>query len=386
MVLSSVFLVAMVVAATVTFGRRQNQEKTKVEVTAHKQVSSSMKAIKSVCQPTDYEEKCVESLQTEAGNTTDPKELVRATFQVAKKEVIKAANTSTTMKAIENEPRANLALEACKELMDEAVEDFERSFEEMAKFGAGGKLGPIVDNLKTWLSATITYQETCLEGFENTTGDAGEIMRKVLKTSMELSINAIAIVSQISSVLGTLDMENTPRSRSQRRLLDNSIQILGHGDLYPNWIHRRRLLQNHAQILGHGDLYPFPNWIHRRRILQNHVQVLGHGDMLPFWLGPRNRRLLSLIDPAQLYPDIVVAKDGSGNCTTINEALNLIPNKSSKTTIIYIKKGIYEERVFVNRSMSHIFMVGDGADKTRITGSLNYIDGTPTVKTATVSK
>lgn len=348
---ASIFLVVMVVVATVSIGRRPNNGKSEVDVSSqsHDQVSASMKAIKTVCQPTDYQKQCVESLQTESGNTTDPKELIRAAFQVAKKHVAAAAKRSRTLKQLGKDPRASLALEDCNELMDEAIEDLQRSFEELGKSDhqARYKMGPMINNLKTWLSSTITYQETCLDGFANTTGEAGVKMREILKTSIELTINAIAMVSKISSILGNLDINREINLGSS---------------------HHRGLIENNAKVLGHGGIH-----------------VLEHGDLYPSWLGPRNRRLLGLIDQAQFKPDIVVAKDGSGNCTTINEALNFIPKKSNKTTTIYIKEGIYQEKVYLNRSMARVFMIGDGMYKTRITGNLNYVDGTPTMHTATVS-
>lgn len=48
---------------------------------------------------------------------------------------------------------------------------------------------------------------------------------------------------------------------------------------------------------------------------------------------------------AQVY-DIVVAKDGSGNYQTINEAISAAPTGSARTTI-FIKKGIYNEKVYL---------------------------------------
>lgn len=56
-------------------------------------------------------------------------------------------------------------------------------------------------DLKFWVSVTITYQESCLDAFENSTSDAREKMKGILKSSMHLSSNALAMVSRVSSVL-----------------------------------------------------------------------------------------------------------------------------------------------------------------------------------------
>jgi len=80
-----------------------------------------------------------------------------------------------------------------------------------------------------------------------------------------------------------------------------------------------------------------------------------------------------------------VALDGTGNFRTINEALQAIPLKSNDTFVIYIKEGVYKEKVIVSRSMTNVMMIGDGPTKTKITGNLNFIDGVKTFATATVT-
>lgn len=60
------------------------------------------------------------------------------------------------------------------------------------------EINDIVDDLKIWLSAVITYEETCLDGLENTTGDAAQAMRDAMQSSVELTSNALAIVDEIS--------------------------------------------------------------------------------------------------------------------------------------------------------------------------------------------
>lgn len=51
--------------------------------------------------------------------------------------------------------------------------------------------------------------------------------------------------------------------------------------------------------------------------------------------------------------------------------------------VIYIKEGVYEETVVVEKKMVNITMYGDGSRKTIITGDKNFVDGVQTFKTAT---
>lgn len=42
--------------------------------------------------------------------------------------------------------------------------------------------------------------------------------------------------------------------------------------------------------------------------------------------------------------DFVVAKDGSGDFLTVQEAINAVPDFRKKRTIILIKPGVYKEK------------------------------------------
>ena len=61
---------------------------------------------------------------------------------------------------------------------------------------------------------------------------------------------------------------------------------------------------------------------------------------------------------------IVVAKDGSGNYTTIQSALNAIHSNTPST--IHIKTGVYNEIVVVDATKNKIIFLGDGKEKTII--------------------
>ncbi|KAL8247924.1 hypothetical protein R6Q59_009140 [Mikania micrantha] len=68
-------------------------------------------------------------------------------------------------------------------------------------------------------------------------------------------------------------------------------------------------------------------------------------------------------------PDVVVAKDGSGDFTTVQEAVNSAGNRRwGQRYAIYVKSGVYEEQVVIPKEVNFIMMFGDGINKTIITG------------------
>lgn len=62
--------------------------------------------------------------------------------------------------------------------------------------------------------------------------------------------------------------------------------------------------------------------------------------------------------------DVIVAKDGSGDFTTIQEAINSIPSNNSSLKTILIKNGVYNEKIRFDTNF--IALVGEDRDSTRI--------------------
>ncbi|CAK9179575.1 unnamed protein product [Ilex paraguariensis] len=231
--LSSVLLVAMVVAVAVGINNK-NAGAPAGGSTGNGEISTSNKAVTAICQSTDYKETCINSLSS-AKNTTDPKELIKLAFQVTINHIGDAIKSSSVLKEAAKDPRTSQAFETCKELLDTSIDDLKRSFDKVSEFDAS-KMDDYVADLKVWLSGSITYQETCLDGFENTTGDSGEKMRKLLKTSAELSSNGLAMVSELSQLLSSLQIPGLNR----RLLSDDS------DNDYPSWVNsgnKKMLLQ-----------------------------------------------------------------------------------------------------------------------------------------------
>ncbi|MDQ0871555.1 pectin methylesterase-like acyl-CoA thioesterase [Paenibacillus sp. V4I3] len=86
---------------------------------------------------------------------------------------------------------------------------------------------------------------------------------------------------------------------------------------------------------------------------------------------------------------LVVAKDGTGDFTTIQAALNAVPANNTKRTVIYIRNGVYREQIVVPANKPYVSLVGESATGTILVYNLNVNskkpDGTPysTLETVT---
>ncbi|XP_071687076.1 pectinesterase-like [Rutidosis leptorrhynchoides] len=209
------------------------------------------------------------------------------------------------------------ALEDCHTLFLQTVSELKSAVSDLSKSPAKK-----YDDLRTMLSAAMTNQATCLEGFEGSKSQVkiSRNFRKALK----------GITRQVSNSLALLKKLNGTQTTSF-----------------------------------------------------NEQHVVDTSNRFPKWLNRNDRKLLQLAANETSY-DLVVAQDGSGNFTTIGEALNAAPNASSTRFVIYIKAGAYYEYVEVINKKSNLMFVGDGIGKTLIKGNRNVIDGWTTFRSATV--
>ncbi|CAL1397276.1 unnamed protein product [Linum trigynum] len=314
---SSLLLVAMVVAVTVGVNEKVD-ERGGGGTTA--ELSTSSKEVTALCQPSTYRDTCEKSLAKSAENTTDPKKLVQVGFELAADSLRESIKNSDTLKEIAKDPMAKRGLEICDELLETAIEDLGRSVDELGSFDMT-KAYVHLDNLKTWLEATVTFQENCKDGFVNTTGPAGDKMREILKTSEELTSNGLAMVDGLAKIFASFKFGGS-----------------------------RRLMEAQSEF--------------------------------PSWVSPAQRRLLAA-DPAGVQADMVVAQDGSGQYKTIMQAIGAIPKQHKIPFVIRVKEGIYKETVLIPKSAEGIVMIGDGQTKTRVTGNKNFAAGVQTSDTAT---
>jgi pectinesterase len=72
----------------------------------------------------------------------------------------------------------------------------------------------------------------------------------------------------------------------------------------------------------------------------------------------------SRLAPAGEKADITVALDGSGQFTSIQQAIDAVPANNKKNVVILIRNGVYHEKLYITKS--RVSLVGEDRDSTRI--------------------
>ncbi|XP_010526019.1 PREDICTED: putative pectinesterase/pectinesterase inhibitor 45 [Tarenaya hassleriana] len=279
--------------------------------------------VETLCNATLYRQNCEQTLHENAKNDTtlsNPRALVRSTIEEVKVDLDKVIEKVLGFETKSQEDKDAIA--QCQLLVDEAKEELAESVSKVNETDVKN-FAKIVPDLNNWLSAVMSYQETCLDGFED--GKLKSNIQKSFNSSQILTSNSLAMIKSLDSYLSSIS--NAPTTR--------------------------------------------------------HLLESKPSDQIPSWVSKEDRRMLRAVDVNVLKPNAIVAKDGSGNFTTINAALIAMPEKYEGRYIIYIKQGIYDETVIVDKKKVNLTMVGDGSQKTIVTGNKSVAKKIRTFLTAT---
>ncbi len=90
------------------------------------------------------------------------------------------------------------------------------------------------------------------------------------------------------------------------------------------------------------------------------------------WFTPMVRTMDAFIkkvfaDQNSISKVITVAQDGSGNYKTVQEALNKVPVGNRNPFIIYVRNGVYYEKLFLDSTKGFVTLIGEDKFKTILT-------------------
>ncbi|RDX95900.1 Pectinesterase 3, partial [Mucuna pruriens] len=160
------------------------------------QLLNSAESIRLVCNVTRFPNACLAAIPPSL-NATDPEAILILSLRAS----LHALSTFASSLRTANGPRS---LADCRDQMDDALSRLNDSLSVAASLTDAK-----VADVQTWVSAALTYQQTCLDGLEEA-GDvaAAEETKKLMKTSNEYISNSLAIVANIRNLLGKTEIKN----------------------------------------------------------------------------------------------------------------------------------------------------------------------------------
>ncbi|XAR70420.1 Pectinesterase [Bertholletia excelsa] len=162
---------------------------------------TSTNFIKASCRATSYPALCVDCLSAFAEKIQQSdKQLAHAALAVSLARARSAAAFVSNMTKLSGlKPRERQAVRDCVETVGDSVEQIRRSMRELRRTSRSTDFLWRMSNVQTWVSAALTNQNTCIDGFTGTDGNIKAVIKRRVTRVIQVTSNALALVNRFAS-------------------------------------------------------------------------------------------------------------------------------------------------------------------------------------------
>ncbi|KAL3499514.1 hypothetical protein ACH5RR_038607 [Cinchona calisaya] len=175
----------------------------------HPPTISTTNFIEAACKTTRYYTLCIQSLSSYSHTIQQSdQQLARAALAVTLNKAQSTANfvaklSKSSSGGIYIKPRESQALKDCIDNMVDSVDQLNQSMEEMGRLGnrvSGQNFIWHMSNVQTWVSAALTDENTCLDGFSgpDLSGNLKGVIRRRIVYVAQVTSNALALVNRFA--------------------------------------------------------------------------------------------------------------------------------------------------------------------------------------------
>ena len=313
----------------------------------------------AACGVTSYPDTCNQTLSGSNGATTSTG-VTKLSVQSASTGV---NNTQESVMAMNHNGNLTAAVEVCLETLGLSTDQLDQALQALSSMNVSARQKSM-SSVQAWLTAAMEFHTTCIDAFMEISPADGRALQNQTSHTVQLFSNALAFANALAAY-GEDVMSWKPTGFSLPTSFSLSDMAKTPLPNLPSFGNRRLLSSPELDSEESEEGFKLPSWV------DEHVQ----------------RHLLATPNSY----NAIVAKDGSGNFESIQDAVDASPKNGmndSSRYVIYIKAGVYKEQVKIPKSAVNLMFIGDGIDQTIITGdkSVALTPNMTTFKSATLSK
>ncbi|XP_011079662.1 LOW QUALITY PROTEIN: pectinesterase inhibitor 6 [Sesamum indicum] len=155
--------------------------------------------VRDACSVTRYRDLCIRSLSSFSSTAKDnPSKWARAGVSVAIGEAKRVARYLATLKRNRQRIRGRnrIALSDCVECFQDTLDNLHRSLYVLRKLSVRD-FGSQVEDVATWVSAALTDEDTCVDGFDERTGKGVKPLINRVSNVTYMTSNALALINKL---------------------------------------------------------------------------------------------------------------------------------------------------------------------------------------------
>ena len=163
--------------------------------------------VHSSCIHASYPNICLRTLSSYSGPAKTPRDLAQAAVKVS---LSRAQRVSTYLNGVAGQGKASkreqVALSDCVEQISDTVEELSNTLKEL-KHLRPGTFRWQMSNAETWVSAALTNEDTCLDGFQGVDGKVKADVKRKITNVARVTSNALYLINRLDSTRGRAGLE-----------------------------------------------------------------------------------------------------------------------------------------------------------------------------------
>lgn len=158
--------------------------------------TSSSDIVRTSCVHASYPTICIRTLSSYSGSAINtPRDLAEAAVKVSLSRAQKASGFLSELKV--ESKREKGALSDCVEQMGDSMDELRKSVSELKHLRRGNAFKWQMSNLETWVSAALTNEDTCLDGFKEIDGKIRSDVKRKITNVARVTSNALYLINQL---------------------------------------------------------------------------------------------------------------------------------------------------------------------------------------------
>ncbi|GMI81338.1 hypothetical protein like AT5G20740 [Hibiscus trionum] len=156
--------------------------------------------VRSSCVHASYPTLCFRTLSSYSGAASTPRDLAQAAVKVSLSRASKVSTYLTTSVTGKSK-RERVALGDCVEQMSDSMDELSKTLREL-KHLRDETFEFQMSNAQTWVSAALTNEDTCLDGFEGVDGKVKSDVKRKITNVAKVTSNALYMINRLNESRG----------------------------------------------------------------------------------------------------------------------------------------------------------------------------------------
>ncbi|KAA8534744.1 hypothetical protein F0562_029814 [Nyssa sinensis] len=159
-----------------------------------KSPDASQDLVRSSCVHASYPNICLRTLSSYTGPAKTPRDVAQAAVKVSLSRARKVSGFLAGLRS--GSKREQAALSDCIEQIAESVDELSNTLKEL-KHLRSGTFRWQMSNAETWVSAALTNEDTCLDGFREIDGKVRSDVKRKITNVARVTSNALYLINRL---------------------------------------------------------------------------------------------------------------------------------------------------------------------------------------------